>query len=113
MQTRVGDLKLIHHLGRPVLYARVEEITADVKPGWWQVRLLLLQVPAREVTWILRDEYIDGGEFTMNGEAMRLEAVPPPAPQTSGLPEPEPPSRDQAPRGAKVVDLSARRRPKH
>lgn len=77
MATVSGDLILIHHRNRPVGYARVEEITADVKPGWWQVRLLLLQVPTQEVVWILREEYINGDEFTMGGEAMRLERVPP------------------------------------
>ena len=75
MPTNAGDLVLIHHLNRPVGYARLEEILPDAKPGWWQVRLLLLQVPAQEVVWILREEYINGAEFTMGGEAMRLERV--------------------------------------
>lgn len=80
METRIGDIKLIHHNNNPVVYARVEEIIADAKPGWWQVRLLILQVPSREVTWILRDEYIDGNEFTMDGEPMVLEPVAPAKP---------------------------------
>jgi hypothetical protein len=32
-------------------------------------------MPPQLVTWILRDVYINGGEFTMNGKRMRLEKV--------------------------------------
>jgi hypothetical protein len=32
-------------------------------------------MPLQLVTWILRDVYIDGNEFTMNGKRMRLEEV--------------------------------------
>ena len=86
MITGIGDLVLIHHQGMAKTYARVEDITADVKPGWWRVRLMVLVPPPQEMTWILREEYIDGGEFTMSGETMRLEPVPPPRPT---LPEDE------------------------
>ncbi|MGD9124359.1 MAG: hypothetical protein PVG60_04655, partial [Desulfarculaceae bacterium] len=86
MQTEPGDLVLIHHRDKAVGFARVEEIVADVKAGWWQIRLLLLQVPLQLVTWILREEYIDGGQFTMNGEPMRLELLP-----RLGAMEPPPP----------------------
>lgn len=109
MITGVGDLVLIHHKKKPVAHARVEEITPDRKPGWWQARLLILQVPAQEVTWILREEYLDGGEFTMGGETMRLERIP--APQPVLAPETEPdPRPDSGPGSDKVVDLSQRRR---
>ncbi len=107
MHTRPGDLVLIHHKDQPAVYARVEGIGADLKPGWWQCRLLILQVPAREVTWILREEYIDGGEFTMGGEKMRLEPVPPP--REEAPPEPVPP-RPPAGKGEKVVDLFSRKK---
>lgn len=133
METRIGDIKLIHHNNNPVVYARVEEITADVKPGWWQVRLMILQVPSREVTWILRDEYIDGGEFTMDGEPMQLKPVSPPQPlslnqepddidlsdasaedasdsQDDDIAEPDQDGDDNDNGGGKVVDLSSRRR---
>jgi hypothetical protein len=122
MQTQPGDIVLIHHHESPVVYARVEEITADVKPGWWHLRLLILQVPAREVVWILRDRYIDGEEFTMDGEAMRLEPLGPPAaaaaapalptdaePFDAGSPEPAQTDREAA-EGDKVVDLAERRK---
>ncbi len=88
MNTQVGDLVLIHHRQQAVVYARVEEILADGKPGWWQVRLMMLQIPPREVTWILRDEYIDGEEFTMGGDVVQLTPVPAPAPSPKD-PEPE------------------------
>jgi hypothetical protein len=35
----------------------------------------MLQIPPQVVTWILRDIYIDGAEFTMNEKRMRLEKV--------------------------------------
>jgi hypothetical protein len=133
METRIGDIKLVHHNNNPVVYARVEEISADVKPGWWQVRLMILQVPAREVTWILRDEYIDGGEFTMDGEPMQLKPVAPPQPVSlseapedidledgsaegavepndEDIAEPDQDGDDNNDGGGKVVDLSSRRR---
>jgi hypothetical protein len=46
----------------------------------------MLQVPLQVVTWILRDRYIAGDEFTMNGKRMRLEPVV----------SPEPVARDEA-----------------
>ena len=70
-----NDLVLIHHEDQPVLFARIEEILPDAKPDWYHVKLLLLQIPPQVVTWILRDIYIDGQEFTMNSQRMRLEKV--------------------------------------
>ncbi|MCB2193134.1 MAG: hypothetical protein KQI62_16300 [Deltaproteobacteria bacterium] len=112
METRTGDILLIHRNQEPVAYARVEEILADVKPGWWQIRLLVLHPPAQEVTWILREEYIDGGDFTMGGEPMRLECLAPPQPSEPPSEEPKPEPEDTAPDdkgGGKVVSLARRR----
>jgi hypothetical protein len=39
------------------------------------------------VTWILRDVYINGETFTMDGKQMRLELVQPPEPDTDILKE--------------------------
>jgi len=90
-----NDLVLIHHEDQPVLFARIETILPDHKPDWYHVTLLLLQVPPQVVTWILRDVYIDGQEFTMNGQRMRLEKVvspleaeTPPAADTDSPPAP-------------------------
>ncbi|CAB1076488.1 hypothetical protein D1AOALGA4SA_4284 [Olavius algarvensis Delta 1 endosymbiont] len=71
----INDLVLIFLEDEPLSYARIEDISADSKPDWYHVKLLLLQVPLQIVTWILRDIYIHGTEFTMQGKRMRLEKV--------------------------------------
>ena len=72
---REGDVVLVHYQEKPASYARIETIEPDIKKGWYQVTFLLLTLPAQTVTWILRDEYINGGSFTMGGQPMRLEKV--------------------------------------
>ncbi|RJX33970.1 MAG: hypothetical protein C4525_08885 [Desulfarculus sp.] len=111
MVTRPGDIVLIHRQGEAIAFARVEQITADVKPQWWQIELLFLMVPPQSATWILRQEYIDGGEFSMGGDTMRLERLPEPAGQQA--PRPEPPAGPvPGGEGDKVVSLSRRRQDK-
>jgi len=79
-----NDIILIYFKDKPLVYARVESITADHKPNWYHVKLLLLSLPLQVVTWILRDSYISGDEFTMNGDKMRLEkVVSPKEPETT------------------------------
>ena len=75
-----NDIVLIHFEDQPLTFARIEQILPDNKPDWFHVKLLMLQVPLQVVTWILRDRYIMGDEFTMNGKRMRLEKIvcPPP-----------------------------------
>ena len=73
--TDVNDIVLIYIEDKPQAFARVEAIEPDVKRGWYHVKLLLLQVPLMVVTWILRDVYIEGETFTMEGKPMRLERV--------------------------------------
>ena len=70
-----NELVLIYFEDDPLSFARVESILPDSKPDWYHVKLLLLQIPPQLVTWILRDVYISGTEFTMNGKRMRLEKV--------------------------------------
>ena len=70
-----NDIILVYFEDKPLIFARIEDISADRKPGWYQVKLLVLQVPVQVVTWILREAYINGEEFTMNGKKMRLERV--------------------------------------
>ena len=72
-----GDVVLVYYQDEPTLYARIEAIRRDVKKDWYRVHLLLLTLPAQPVTWILRDEYIQGAPFTMGGQPMRLEKVSP------------------------------------
>ncbi len=59
----------------PVSFARIENIIPDHKKDWYQITLLMLQIPLQVVTWILRAEYINGDVFSMNGKPMRLEKV--------------------------------------
>ena len=73
--TQENDLVLVYFEDQPLFYARVEDIAPDIKKDWYHVKLLVLQVPLQVVTWILRDVYINGDEFTMNGKRMRLERV--------------------------------------
>ena len=75
-----NDVVLIYFEDQPLAFARIEAITPDHKPGWYHTKLLLLQLPLQPVTWILRDVYIDGEEFTMGGKRMRLEPVVCPEP---------------------------------
>ena len=103
-----NDLVLIYFEDKPLSFARIEEILPDAKPDWYHVKLLMLQIPPQFVTWILRDVYINGAEFTMNEKRMRLEkVVVPEEPQSpdgadkeedNGEPEKEPST-------AKVISL--------
>jgi len=71
----IGDLVLIYQEEEPASFARIEDMSADAKSGWYQVRFLLLQVPVAEAVWILRESYIEGDTFTMNGIRTRIEKV--------------------------------------
>ncbi len=83
-----GDVVLIYYQNSPALFARIEDIEADYKKDWYHVTLLFLTIPTQTATWILRDEYIDGAEFTMGGRTVRLEKVkraePPISPDGTG-----------------------------
>lgn len=116
----IHDLVLVHVDNRPGFFARIEEITPDVKPGWWQVRLLVLTLPLQVYTWILDESQINGAPFTMGGTPMVLENVVCP-PQTKERHQPFPtsaneeeaapsPSPSDAPSPAKVVFLADRKK---
>lgn len=68
---------------KPSAYARIEMIDLDVKPHWYKFRLLFLGFPPQEVTWILREEYVEGTPFTMKDIPMRI--VPLGRPGEGGL----------------------------
>ncbi len=70
-----NDIVLIYLEDAPVFFARVESILPDHKKGWFQIKLLMLQIPLQAVVWILKEEYINGEEFFMNQKKMRLEKV--------------------------------------
>jgi hypothetical protein len=73
--TTINDIVLIYFEDLPFSYARVESILPDAKRDWYHIKLLLFQVPLETVTWILKDTYINGDEFTMSGKRMRLEKI--------------------------------------
>ena len=102
-----NDIVLIYFEDQPISFARIEDISPDVKKDWYHVKLLLLQVPLQVVTWILRDIYINGVEFTMEGKKIRLEQVVCPKgiePTTGeeGVPEEKPKEK----KDRKVISLS-------
>lgn len=69
------DIVLIHVDKKPGFYARIEEITPDVKPGWWQVKLMVFTFPLQVFTWILDEYQLEGADFTMGGTPIRMEPV--------------------------------------
>ena len=103
-----NDLVLIYLEDKPLAFARIESILPDAKKDWYHVKLLLLQVPLQVVTWILKDVYVNGNEFTMNAKRMRLQKVESPAePEASDTPA-DAETKSNATRnekGAKVISL--------
>jgi len=109
-----NDVVLIYFEDNPLTFARIEEISPDIKKDWYHVKLLLLQMPPQVVTWILRDAYINGEDFTMDGKQMRLEKVVcPEDPVKFATLEEAINKRDQKPRGegsAKVISLDLKKK---
>lgn len=121
--TEIGDLVLVTMEGQPAFFARIEDITADVKPQWYQVKMLVLQVPLLVVTWILREPYINGEEFTMGGKPIQMTKVvapeetealetDPAREEPSGMPEAKQEPEAAPSNGSKVVSLAERRKRK-
>ncbi|MFP3871090.1 MAG: hypothetical protein ACLFVT_09465 [Syntrophobacteria bacterium] len=83
-----GEVVLVHVEDKPAFFARIESIDPDVKPDWYRVGLLILQVPLVQVVWILKQEYIQGASFTMGGKKVMMEPVvaPPRQPPPEGEP---------------------------
>lgn len=69
------DVILVYIDNNPAFFARIENITPDVRKGWWRVKLLILQIPLMVTTWILDNEQIRGVDFTMGGTPIRIEKV--------------------------------------
>jgi hypothetical protein len=63
----------------------------------------MLHVPLQVTTWILRDIYINGQEFTMDGKKMRLERVVCPEDTVSSEENNDVPVK---PNGKKVISLA-------
>lgn len=108
----INDLVLVHIDNKPGFYARIEDISADIKPGWWQVKLLALSFPLQVFTWILDSSQIDGAPYTMGGTPVRLEKVVCPG-ETEGERE-GPAEAKEKPGGrkpgSKVVSLAERKK---
>jgi hypothetical protein len=107
------DLVLVHVDNKPGFYARVEEIEPDVKPGWWQVKLLVLTFPLQVFTWILDDNQMHGEPFTMGGTPLCLEKLVSPLEEERRRTAVEP-AKENSPKpaggGGKVVSLAERRK---
>ncbi len=110
--TTINDIVLIYYGDQPFSFARVEEILPDSKKDWFHIKLLLLQIPLETVSWILKDTYINGDEFTMGGNRMRLEKVVVPDDDfvdENLLKTIEPETSEMKKNGNKVVSLSDRK----
>ncbi|HPX61751.1 MAG TPA: hypothetical protein PLN25_08280 [Deltaproteobacteria bacterium] len=109
----INDIVLVNVDNKPGFYARIEDISPDVKPGWWQVKLLALTFPLQVFTWILDEYQIEGADFTMGGTPLRLDPVVSPAEEQQVLKESK--ANSDAPGSAaentstKVVSLAERR----
>lgn len=71
----INDIVLVNVDKKPGFYARIEEINPDIKPGWWQVRLLVFTFPLQVFTWILDEFQLEGADFTMGGTPIRMDPV--------------------------------------
>lgn len=71
----INDIVLVNVDKKPGFYARIEDISPDTKPGWWQVRLLVLTFPLQVFTWILDEFQLEYAPFTMGGTPIQLEPV--------------------------------------
>jgi hypothetical protein len=84
----INDLVLVHLDRQPAFYARIDDITPDVKRGWYQVELLVLSLPPQTLVWILEDTHLQGEEYTMGGRPVQLTLIPFKAPPQPGSPAP-------------------------
>jgi hypothetical protein len=78
----IGDVVLIYFREKPGFFARIDSIKPDIKKDWFRVQLLVLTIPLRTVTWTLREEYINGVPFTMEGNPVKIEALNPLTPES-------------------------------
>lgn len=101
-----NDIVLIYFDKTPLVFARIEEILPDNKPDWYHVKLLMLQVPLQVVHWILKNEYINGDQFTMNGRKIRMERVICPESAPSALEKKEQKKTSSKSSGAKIISLA-------
>ena len=110
----INDLVLVHVEDKPGFYARIDDITPDVKKGWWVVRLLVLTFPLQTYTWILDETQIDGASFTMGGTPLKIEKVESPVIAEEEIKKKKKPSEPSSagpdPVRPKVVSLMDRKK---
>lgn len=114
MPTTINDLVSVQIENKPAFFARIEDISPDVKPGWWRVKLLVLTNPVQIFTWILQEDQINGTPFTMGGTPVCLVKILSPAGGDS-LGDAAEKERDGSAgrkETAKVVSLSERKKEK-
>jgi len=102
------DLALIYVEEKPAFYARVEQITPDVKPRWWRVKFLMLTVPPQIMTWIIDDEQIRGADFTMGGTPIRIEKLV--LPEEPEVPRPTEDSESRQQKQARILSLGDKKK---
>lgn len=109
----LNDLVLVNVDNKPAFYARIEDINPDSKPGWWQVRLLVLTLPLQLFTWILDEHQLEGADFTMGGTPIRMDPVVSP-PDTDNPAHEDHTTQTETARqngaSSKVVSLADRRK---
>ncbi len=103
------DVILVYIDNNPTFFARVENISPDVKKGWWRVKLLILQIPLVITTWILDNDQIRGADFTMGGTPVRIEKVIAPAlsPETLDTEQKETELVEIPKKQARIVSLNS------
>jgi hypothetical protein len=75
-----NSIVLIHEKKSDVTfscYARVDKIEGDIKPGWYNITFKILIPGYEDLNLTLREEYLNGEEFTVGGNPIRIEEVPP------------------------------------
>lgn len=106
----INDIVLVHVDNKPGFYARIEDISPDVKPGWWQVRLLVLTFPLQVFTWILDEFQLEYAPFTMGGTPIQLEPVVSPLEEERQQEQEEQKQKRKEAGNPKVVSLADRRK---
>ena len=100
---RTGEVVLIYFDEKPSLFARIEDIRADIKKGWWRVTLLPLMIPLQKVTWILDNDQLRGAGFTMQQNPVRIERVVAPETEDTPAEKDNPPTEQKD--GGRIISL--------
>ena len=108
MAPEINDLVMVHVDNSPGFFARIEDSSPDFKPGWWQVKLLVLTMPLQVYHWILDESQIEGAQYTMGGTPIRLEKIV--CPEKDEVPPPPPRKESSQGKGGKVVPLFGRKK---